>query len=68
MALVKAERGLSERHACKLLGVDRTSYRYEPRPEQEAALREELLALARARSRATGTGAWVCCWPGRAGR
>lgn len=51
MALVKAEHGLSERRACKLVGVDRTSYRYEPRPDREAALREELLRLARQKPR-----------------
>ena len=51
MALVIAEHGLSERHACKLLEVDRTSYRYEPRPDQDGAVRAELLALARAKPR-----------------
>ena len=42
---------LSERHACKLLEVDRTSYRNEPRPDRNAALREELVALARQKPR-----------------
>jgi putative transposase len=51
VALVKAEHSLSERRACKLLGVDRTSYRYEPRPDEEAALRQELLMLARQKPR-----------------
>ena len=37
--------GYSERQACKLMGVDRTSYRYQPRPDRNAALREELIAL-----------------------
>jgi putative transposase len=41
----------SERAACKLLDVDRSSYRYEPRPDQNAALREELLKLARQKPR-----------------
>jgi putative transposase len=31
--------------------VDRTSYRYEPRPDEEAALRQELLMLARQKPR-----------------
>jgi putative transposase len=51
VALVKAEHSLSERRACKLLGVDRTSYRYEPRPDEAAALRQELLMLARQKPR-----------------
>ena len=42
MALVQAGHGLSERTACKLLDLERGSYRYEPRPE----LRSELLKLA----------------------
>ena len=51
MALLRAEHSLSERHACKLLEVDRTSYRYEPQAEREAALRQELLTLARQKPR-----------------
>jgi putative transposase len=42
---------VSERTACKLLGVDRASYRYEPRPDQDAELREELVKLARQKPR-----------------
>lgn len=38
---------LSERTACKLLGVDRSSYRYEPLPDRHIELREELVKLAR---------------------
>ena len=71
MALVRAEHSLSERRACKLLGVDRTSYRYEPQPDGEAALRQELLTLARQKPRygsVTATGAWVCCRLAGAGR
>jgi putative transposase len=37
---------VSERRACKLLGVDRASYRCEPRPDRNAELREELVKLA----------------------
>ena len=36
----------SERRACKLLGMDRGSYRYEPRPDHNRPLREALVALA----------------------
>ncbi len=39
VALVMADHGLSERQACKLLEVDRTSYRYEPQPDRNAGLR-----------------------------
>jgi putative transposase len=42
---------LSERRACKLLGVDRGSYRYEPRPDRNAQLREALVSLARQKPR-----------------
>ena len=41
------EHGLSERQACKLLEVDRSSYRYEPSPDRNAQLREEMIELAR---------------------
>jgi putative transposase len=42
---------LSERTACKLLGVERSSYRYEPRPDRNAELRAELMKLARQKPR-----------------
>ena len=42
---------VSERWACKLLGVDRSSYRYEPRPDRNAELRQALVALARQQPR-----------------
>lgn len=51
MAHVAAEFGVSERRACKLLGMDRSSYRYEPRPDGNAQLRQELIALARQKPR-----------------
>ncbi len=51
MAFVQAEHGLSERTACKLLGVERSSYRYEPRPDRNAELRAELIKLARQKPR-----------------
>jgi putative transposase len=46
IALVSAGFHVSERKACELLGVDRASYRYEPRPDRNAELREELVKLA----------------------
>ena len=51
MAFVSSEFRLSERTACKLLGVERSSYRYEPRPDRNAELREELVKLARQKPR-----------------
>ena len=47
VALVVAEHGLAERYACKLLNLDRSTYRYEPRPDRNAKLREALLELAK---------------------
>jgi putative transposase len=51
VALVMAEHGLSERYACKLLDMDRSSYRYEPKPDADAPVREALVALARQKPR-----------------
>jgi putative transposase len=42
---------VTERRACKLVGVDRSSYRYEPRSDHNAPLREELVMLARQKPR-----------------
>ena len=47
VALVMAEHQFSERHACRLLEVDRSTYRYEPTPDANANLREALVALAK---------------------
>jgi putative transposase len=43
--------GLSERRACRLVELDRSSYRYEPRPDHNVQLREELVKLARQKPR-----------------
>jgi len=51
VAFVQSAHGLSERTACKLLEMERSSYRYEPRPDRNAELREELLKLARQKPR-----------------
>jgi putative transposase len=42
---------VTERRACKLMGLDRSSYRYEPRSDRNAQLREELVSLARQKPR-----------------
>ncbi len=51
MAFVWAKFSETERTTCKLLGVDRSSYRYEPRSDRNAELCEELVKLARQRPR-----------------
>ena len=51
MAFAQANYSLSERTACKLLEVDRSSYRYEPRPDSSAELRMEMVKLARQKPR-----------------
>jgi len=43
--------GFSERQACKLLDLDRSSFRYESRPDRNAALRQEIVTLARQKPR-----------------
>ena len=42
---------MSERRACRLVELDRSSYRYEPRADHNAPLREELVKLARQKPR-----------------
>jgi putative transposase len=42
---------VSERRACELNAVDRTSYRYEPRPDRNRDLRQKLSELARRKPR-----------------
>jgi putative transposase len=44
---VSIEFHLSERTVCKLLGVERSSYRYEPKRDHNPELRDELMKLAR---------------------
>ncbi len=43
--------GWSERRACKLVDLGRSSYRDEPRPDHNGSLRQELVALARQKPR-----------------
>jgi putative transposase len=45
------EFAMSERQACKLLEVDRSSYRYEPLPRDDGRLREEMVVLAKQKPR-----------------
>ena len=43
--------GMSERRACRVLGVDRTSVRYQATRPDDGALRDRLKALAQERRR-----------------
>jgi len=51
VAFAGQEFPVSECRACKLLGMDRGSYRYEPRPDRNAHLRAALMELARQKPR-----------------
>jgi putative transposase len=42
---------VSERRACELNGMDRSSYRYEPQPDRDTQLRTRLTELARQKPR-----------------
>jgi putative transposase len=46
VALTLAEHPLSERQACRLMEVDRSTYRYEARPDRNAELRKALRETA----------------------
>jgi putative transposase len=48
---VMAEQSMSERRACKLLEMDRSSYRYEPQADKDGKVRAELVELARQKPR-----------------
>lgn len=50
-----ASRGLSERHALRVVGMGPCAYRYEPAPDRNCALREQIVALAH-RHRRYGAG------------
>ena len=51
VAFVKKEYRFSERRACRLLDIDRATYRYDGRPDHNQKLREELVTLARQKPR-----------------
>lgn len=54
-----AQRGLSQRCACRLLKINRSSVQYHPRPDHNAGLRQELRAFAQKRPRQGSVKAWV---------
>ncbi len=49
--MIREAQGLSERRACKLVGMTRSSYRYAVRRQEPAGLRERLRGLAQERCR-----------------
>lgn len=51
VAFVVEKFHVSERRACELNAIDRSSYRYQPQPDGNAELREKLTALARQKPR-----------------
>ena len=51
VALLVSEHQMSERQACRLMELGRSTYRYEARPDGNSQLREALLALARQKPR-----------------
>jgi putative transposase len=51
VAFAVKQYAMAERRVCKLVGLDRSSYRYEPKPDHNAALRQELVNLARQKPR-----------------
>jgi hypothetical protein len=64
VALASQQFEVSERRACKLFGMDRGSYRHEPRPDRNGPLREALVSLARQKPRGTDIGGCMRCWNG----
>lgn len=59
VTLVMTEHRLSEREACKLLEVNRSTYRYQPRPDHNESLRQALLAVARQKPRYGYRRVWI---------
>ena len=52
---------MSERRACRVLGVDRTSVRYQATRPDDGALRDRLKALAQERRRFGYRRLHACC-------
>ncbi len=51
VAFVMEQFEVSERRACELNHLERSSYRYQPQPDRNADLRKRLTALAREKPR-----------------
>jgi len=52
---------MSERRACRVIGTDRTSVRYQGVRPEDGALRDRLKALAQERRRFTIAACMFCC-------
>jgi len=48
---LRGEYGVSERRACRTMLIQRSTLRYQPRPDQDGPLRARLLSLAEAKPR-----------------
>jgi putative transposase len=59
VVLVMNEYKFSERRACRLLNLDRATYRYDSRPDHNDKLREELVELARQNPRFGYRRLWI---------
>ncbi len=55
VARALTDRGLSERHALRIVGMSASAYRYQPTPDRNHTLREQIVALAH-RHRRYGAG------------
>ena len=53
------DRGLSERQACRLVGVSRSTVRYRPHPRDDAPLAERLRKIAKRKTRYGYRRAWA---------
>ena len=53
--------GLSERRVCELIGLDRSTHRYERRADRNGALRQRLRELAEQRRRLAIDACMCCC-------
>jgi putative transposase len=58
-AFVVEKFGYSERAACKLVGIERSTYRYAPKPDRNDKLRGELVAIAKQKPRYGYRRLWV---------
>jgi len=59
VAFVMNEYKFSERHACRLLDIERASYRYDARPDRNEKVREALVAEAKQNPRFGYRRLWV---------
>ena len=53
------EEELSNRRACKLVRISRTSYQYKRKPKDDSAIQEALTALT---TKHAAIGFWQCCY------